>query len=271
MTESAVPTKVFLGWSKTRSKEMGLALRTWLKMVIQAVDPWISEHDLEGGTRWNLELAAQLEECNFGIVCLTPENRESVWIHFEAGAIAKVVDQSRLVPYLLDLEEKHVTGPLTDFQMLRADEDGTFKLMRALNGSLKGRQLDKEVLAETFKLMWPKLGAEIDRIRKMPGGSAPARRPEDMIPEILADVRTLRRMLEPSELNQMIRRQLMQRMRSEELRNVHPATPEERRRVIAALRAMQNDPNPLLHYMADRSSDELVDPDSDSASPPVDE
>lgn len=80
---------------------MAEALRWWLPMVIQAVEPYMSEQDIPAGERWQNSVSVELEAANFGIVCVTPENLDSRWLNFEAGAISKAVDRARLVPVLL--------------------------------------------------------------------------------------------------------------------------------------------------------------------------
>ena len=51
---------VFISWSGKKSKSVANALESWLKKVIQAVEPWISA-DIEKGARWNPELSAKLD------------------------------------------------------------------------------------------------------------------------------------------------------------------------------------------------------------------
>ena len=59
--------KVFLSWSGIRSKLMADALRDWLPLVIQAVEPWLSESDIEKGVRWGPDISDRLEESRVGI------------------------------------------------------------------------------------------------------------------------------------------------------------------------------------------------------------
>ncbi len=66
-------------------------------------------------------------ETDFGILCLTRENLEQPWILFEAGALAKrVQDNARVVPYLIDdISFAELDPPLGLFQANKSDREGT--------------------------------------------------------------------------------------------------------------------------------------------------
>lgn len=185
---------VFLSWSGTRSKHVAASLKTFLKGIIQRTEPWMSAEDLQVGQRWFSEVAGHLEECGVGVLCLTRDNLESTWLHFEAGALSKKIDKSLVCPYLLDLEPTDVTGPLAGFQGVPATEEGTKKLVRTINGALGESKLDEGTLAEAFQLWWPRLE---DRLRNAPAqpagreGSPEVRRDRDLLEEILLLVRRL--------------------------------------------------------------------------------
>jgi hypothetical protein len=78
--------KVFISWSGERSWMMAEALRGWLPLVLYYVKPWVSGKDIQAGERWSLEVGKELEESNFGILCLTKDNLDAGWMLFEAGA-----------------------------------------------------------------------------------------------------------------------------------------------------------------------------------------
>jgi hypothetical protein len=82
--------KVFISWSGALSRALAVELREWLPMVVQQVDAWISTRDIDPGQRWALVLGQELEKSDFAIVCLTPDNRQSPWLLFEAGAVARM-------------------------------------------------------------------------------------------------------------------------------------------------------------------------------------
>src|SRR5229473_2295304 len=116
---------VFISWSGKRSQRVADALHRYLPQMINAVDPWLSSTDIEAGARWGADIAAKLEKSTVGILCLTPGNLESTWLHFEAGALAKTLENTFVCPYLFDLKPSDVKGPLAQFQAMTADEPGT--------------------------------------------------------------------------------------------------------------------------------------------------
>ena len=91
--------KVFLSWHGMLSKSVALALRDWLRDVIQSVEPFMSAEDIAPGVRWAANLSAELANTTFGIVCLTRENVAAPYINYEVGALSKAVDdQTRVGP-----------------------------------------------------------------------------------------------------------------------------------------------------------------------------
>src|SRR5262245_18565751 len=110
----------------------------------------MSREDIEAGARWNDELSKNLQEMNFGLICLTPENQNSHWILFEAGVLAKALDKSRVCPYLIGLEPAQITSrPLAQFQAKRSNKEETFELICAINGKIDS-PLPQEHIKRTF-------------------------------------------------------------------------------------------------------------------------
>jgi TIR domain-containing protein len=92
--------KVFISHSGPRSRAIALALKDWMPLVLHYVDPWVSQKDIAAGDRWAVEVGTKLNDSNFGIICLTPENLNASWLLFEAGAISKSFDEGAVCPYL---------------------------------------------------------------------------------------------------------------------------------------------------------------------------
>jgi TIR domain len=115
-----------------------MALGDWLPDVINSIDPFVSTADIAAGTRWANEIAGELEASNFGIVCVTRENQRQPWINFEAGALAKHVGSSRVVPLAIDLTPSDVTPPLGQFQAKQATKDGIREVVESINEVCEG-------------------------------------------------------------------------------------------------------------------------------------
>jgi hypothetical protein len=150
--------RVFISWSGPRSHYIALALKQFLERVIQQVKPWVSSDDINAGARWQSCLTDVLATTKVGILCVTPENVTSPWLNFEAGALAKTVDDDTLVcPYLFDITPTDVPQPLAQFQMAQADHDGTFRLVSTINAALGEAALSSDVIQASFEAFWVKL------------------------------------------------------------------------------------------------------------------
>ncbi|HEY1760667.1 MAG TPA: hypothetical protein VGG72_35155 [Bryobacteraceae bacterium] len=178
---------VFISWSKPRSKHVALALREWLPMVVQAAKPWMSDVDIEPGSRSLLEIVEKLSGARLGISCVTPENMLEPWLQFEAGALTKTIDdKTRLYTYLLgDLDPGDVKPPLGMFQALRAQPEPTRKLVHSLNRALNDPALPESPLDKLFDLAWPLLRDKLNSMPVLESDVVAKRQPAEMIAEIL--------------------------------------------------------------------------------------
>ncbi|WP_421247229.1 toll/interleukin-1 receptor domain-containing protein [Aeromonas jandaei] len=158
--------QIFLSWSGPRSYAIADALRNWLPKVIQSVRPWMSSEDISAGSRWLTEVSNKLDESRIGIICVTPENLSSPWLHFEAGALSKVLEQSRVCPLAFELTPGQISGPLSQFQSVTLDQAGVRKILFALNSELGERALQSTELDEIQSVWWPNLEAKIAAIPK---------------------------------------------------------------------------------------------------------
>lgn len=183
--------KVFIGWSGTTSHDVALVLDSWLPSVLQFVEPFISSEDIDKGAAWDTEVARALEDCDFGIVCVTPTNTTRPWLHFEAGALSKAYGKSRVVPFLFGLARTEIPqGPLVRFQSVVDEREDVFKLVKSINGFGAAEALDEPRLRRYFDKWWPDLAAELARIDDAAEDqTAPRRSEHDILGEILELVR----------------------------------------------------------------------------------
>jgi hypothetical protein len=198
--------RVVLSWSRPRSREVARILREWLQNVIQGIDPWMSEEDIPKGSQWLLQLQRALADSRFGIVCLTPENVTAEWLHFEAGAIWKALDEGRVCPFLVGIPggASNINPPLGLFQACDASsDDDIFRMMKAINVALPdGDRLSDGALDRSFRRWLPDLR---ERLLTLTAAQTAAdepsmsrRAPEEMLAEILDTVRDLDRRSTPA-------------------------------------------------------------------------
>lgn len=182
--------KIFISWSGERSQALAQAVNDWLKPILHFAEPWLSTSDIQSGDRWGNELAKRLQDTNFGILCVTSDNLNAPWLLFEAGALAKSIDDGRVIPLLLDLEKSDLSGPLTQFQAEKADKDGIRKLAESLNKAAPNA-ISTETLVTLFDALWPQLD---EKISKIPTTGLPQKkiRPQsEVLEELVAGVRSV--------------------------------------------------------------------------------
>jgi hypothetical protein len=182
--------KVFISWSGERSEALAKALREWFPLVLHYVEPWLSKSDIQAGERWNVEIAKGLESCNFGVLCITKENVNSPWILFEAGALAKSMQDGRVIPLLLDLDFKEVSGPLVQFQAKKVEKNQVRELIYGLNKDAPAPVQDHQ-LEQLFDALWSKFETQIQAI---PRSTAPGKhsRPQgEILEELVSSVRNV--------------------------------------------------------------------------------
>lgn len=189
--------KVFLSWSGDHSRAVALALHDWLPGVIHGVEPFVSAIDIYGGSRWQTDIAAELDETNFGVVCVTRGNQAEPWLNFEAGAIAKAVQSSRVIPLAIDLKPSDVELPLGQFQALPATESGISEMLISINATLDPGMGD-DLLTRSFQKWWPDLEAALAKIEDEhsgigPRSEEPDRSEREILEEVLNAVRGMAR------------------------------------------------------------------------------
>ncbi len=158
--------KVFVSWSGEASHDVAKALKDWLPNVIQAVDVFLSSEDIAKGSVWFQELGTVLDESAFGILCLTRENLAAPWILYEAGALGKRFEQSRVVPLLIGLKVPDLSGPLAQFNASLLDKEEIAKLVAAINGELGATKLTDKQLDKALQTWWPQLEKSLQKAAK---------------------------------------------------------------------------------------------------------
>lgn len=179
--------KVFISWSEKDSRKFGEALRDWLPVVLQFVEPYFTPSDVEKGSRWNSEIAKELESSKMGIICVTRENLHSDWVLFEAGALSKSLESSRVCPILFGIKNTDLAGPLKQFQTTEFNKNDFKKLVSAINANYGESKLKEKVLESAFEKWWPELEIKVNDIfdKLDQTDEVPIREDRDLLEEIL--------------------------------------------------------------------------------------
>jgi hypothetical protein len=192
--------KVFLSWSGHKSHQVALVFRDWLPSVIQSITPYVSSEDIDKGARWSTDIAKELEDSTFGILCVTKDNLEAPWLLFEAGALSKMMDKSSVCPFIFDMKRAEVKGPILQFQSTLFEKEDVKKLLITLNKSCGETGLKEDLLSKTFEVWWPNLEGALNNIKSEKSKEEKEISGKDLTNEMLEEI------LELSRTNQKILR-----------------------------------------------------------------
>lgn len=158
--------KLFISWSGKLSNLIALELKEWFPLVINQLEPFVSSESVRKGNRWMIDIHTELEESNFGVICLTKENLTEPWIMFEAGALSKNISQSKVSSLLFDnLKQNEVKSPLSLFQNTEFDKEEFRKLINSINSSLGAKKVSDSLLNRSFEKWFPELEEKIKKIQ----------------------------------------------------------------------------------------------------------
>lgn len=157
--------KVFISWSGNKSHKVALVFRDWFPSVIQSIEPYVSSEDIDKGARWSTDIAKELENSTFGILCVTKENLQAPWLSFEAGALSKTMDKSFVSPFLFDIKRSEVKGPILQFQSTIFHKDDIKKLVNTLNKACGETSIPDSRLEKAFEVWYPTLETELNKIK----------------------------------------------------------------------------------------------------------
>jgi hypothetical protein len=221
--------KVFVSWSGERSRLLAQALHGWLPLVLHYVKPWLSDADVSAGDRWATVVAKELETSNFGIICVTPENLNSPWVLFEAGALAKTMQGAKVIPLLFNLEFSDISGPLAQFQAKKFDREGLAEVVASINKSCDAAVPDDRK-NQLFTALWPELEKQIQAIPAEAPTAKHMRPHHEILEELVSGVRGLDSRFREVESTIM---ENGPRFRRGKVRHFHPMMMEEMAHMVS--------------------------------------
>jgi hypothetical protein len=154
--EENIKKKIFISWSGSVSQAVAHSLKDWLKEFLsEDIEPWVSSRDIDSGSIWINNFLTELKSCSIGIICLTPDNLISPYLHFEAGALlAKEIDKSRVCVLLYDLKKEDVKDPLNMFQLRQFKKEEIFELLKTINNHFSEGKTRDTFLKSHFEITW---------------------------------------------------------------------------------------------------------------------
>jgi hypothetical protein len=163
--------KIFISWSKDRSRAVAQALHDWLPDVLRGVDPFFSGQDIAAGTKWYERIVDELDASSIGIVCLTSENAREPWPVYEAGRL-----RGKLITVLIGIGPSEMPDPLRAFQHVTATRQGIQQLVESINKDVKDG-LPPDRLVKAFDKWWPDIERHLpgspSATPSMPGSTTP--------------------------------------------------------------------------------------------------
>lgn len=152
---------LFICWSGERSGLFAEHVRDLLSSVLPDSAPFLSS-DIEKGTLWFDALSDALKRSRAAIVCVTPDNAGSAWMHFEVGAIFGKQRRKHTFMYLLDKKATVLEGPFEHFQSSDATKEDTVKLMAAVNKLVGASPASWQTVLEK---RWDSYAAALEALR----------------------------------------------------------------------------------------------------------
>ena len=185
--------KVFISWSGKLSEDVASLLSEWLPNAVPGTKTWLSSKDIDKGAIWFSDIEKELKDTSVAVICLTRENKERPWVLFEAGALNKGLDKSRVCPLLLDLEDKELDPPLKAFNATKPNKKDMLTLCKTINRQNIGNVFPEPQLERFFNKFWRDFELKYAAIMKKHRKSKPPKKPEapEMLEKILETVQAL--------------------------------------------------------------------------------
>lgn len=187
--------KVFISWSGNKSLKVAQLLREWLPYIINSIEPYVSSDDIDRGARWSVDIAKELEDSTFGILCVTKDNLEAPWLSFEAGALSKTMEKSFVAPFLFDIKRSEVKGPILQFQSTIFEKDDIKKLVKTLNKACGDAGISETRIDKSFEVWYPTLEEGLNKLKNLSSSNIETQQAEESIhaSEILEEILELSR------------------------------------------------------------------------------
>jgi len=153
--------QIFVSWSMPASRVTAERAHEFLRKLFPTFKFFISSENISSGQRWFDVVSDKLSKCTIGIIVVTRENITRPWIHYEAGALAKLVEKSRVMPLLCGLGPSAIAEtPLSAFQASELSKAGIKRIADSIREHTDYAQSETDFV-EHFEMLWARLGADL--------------------------------------------------------------------------------------------------------------
>ena len=149
--------KIFISWSGDAGRQLAYRLNEWLPSIVPKAEPFLSS-EIPGGAEWFRSLTDSLKGAEFGFVCLTPEAQKSPWLLFEAGALWRQTEGTRVVPIVAGLATSKIVGPLAHLQAKRFERRDVRSVCEQI---AHATGLEPKRFQLNFEGIWPNLERDV--------------------------------------------------------------------------------------------------------------
>lgn len=192
--------KIFVSWSKEHSKQIALVLKEYLPQIVDGIDVFMSDKDIDPGERSMKTIESELAGTSYGLLIVTADNQNEAWLNFEAGALSKQVgkddeDVPRVVPVLVNIPNAaQLVGPIGQFQAVKLTEEDLRKTVMSI-ASLA--EVDVEITGKKFNRTWPEIQQGLTNTGASDQGTdtLPIRTTDEKLDEALEILRSVQRAL----------------------------------------------------------------------------
>ena len=167
---------IFLSWSKSKSQEIALAIKSFLNGLFRdEIKVWMSSESISYGSTSIPEINKALINSDKCIAIITSDNILSPWIMYETGAVLarnlvafpNKDNNEFIIPIIFENvdNKKFMGNPINQFQRLQYSKATLKKLVSQLNQETHTFS-DIKTLETQFNLNWNILNKEIKNCLK---------------------------------------------------------------------------------------------------------
>ena len=95
-------SKIFISWSKEKSRDLAIEIKSLLESLDPHSKVFMSENDISAGEPVQKKIIQEITECDILLLCFTKENKKSPWLLYEAGFANGL--NKRIIPFLFDVD-----------------------------------------------------------------------------------------------------------------------------------------------------------------------